>query len=81
MNNKAVTKKAKVSFFSSYALRQIAQLFGRHEEEIEIMESDGSDGTKLTPLRQFVHYFLTELCCSQQTGIVFPCRQPVYPGR
>jgi hypothetical protein len=80
VNNKAVTKKTKVSFFTSYALYQIALLLGRHEEEIEIIESNGLDGTK-TLLRKFAYSFLTELCCSQQTGIVFPCQQPVYPGR
>lgn len=83
VHNKAISKKAKVAFFNSYALGQIAKLFGRREEQIEIIDESeaASTGTKLTLMCEFVHGFLIDLCCSQQTGIAFPCKQPISPGR
>ncbi|XP_051521576.1 nucleolar pre-ribosomal-associated protein 1 isoform X2 [Myxocyprinus asiaticus] len=72
IQNKTITKTQKVRLFSPSVLAQIASLY-RWNGIVDISTDDeekGEGGKRI--VRELVHNFLLDLCCSRKHGISFP---------
>ncbi|XP_056613383.1 nucleolar pre-ribosomal-associated protein 1 [Triplophysa dalaica] len=74
VQNKAIRKTQKVRFFSASILAQIASLYKWNgivdvvtDDEEEQKDREGGQGI----VRELVHKFLLDLCCSRKYGISF----------
>ncbi|XP_032332286.1 LOW QUALITY PROTEIN: nucleolar pre-ribosomal-associated protein 1 [Camelus ferus] len=73
VHNKNITKTQKVRFFSGQVLNHIASLYswnGIVDVSLESIETSAEDAGKAM-VRELVHNFLTDLCCSLKHGINF----------
>ncbi|KAM9319582.1 nucleolar pre-ribosomal-associated protein 1 [Gastrophryne carolinensis] len=75
IHNKAVTKTQKVRFFTSAILNHIASLY-RWNGIVDVNTKDVQDvkdpkEAGKSMIRELVHNFLTDLCCSLKHGINF----------
>nr|XP_006216094.1 nucleolar pre-ribosomal-associated protein 1 isoform X1 [Vicugna pacos] len=73
VHNKNITKTQKVRFFSGQVLNHIASLYnwnGIVDVSLENIETSAEDAGKAM-VRELVHNFLTDLCCSLKHGINF----------
>uniref|UniRef100_A0A8C1RHY7 URB1 ribosome biogenesis homolog n=1 Tax=Cyprinus carpio TaxID=7962 RepID=A0A8C1RHY7_CYPCA len=72
VQNKTITKTQKVRFFSASILGQIASLYkwnGIVDVSVAEKEKDEGEGKRI--VRELVHNFLLDLCCSRKHGISF----------
>ncbi|XP_069492442.1 nucleolar pre-ribosomal-associated protein 1 [Ambystoma mexicanum] len=75
VRNKDISKTQKVHFFTSNVLNQIASLYRWNgivdvsTDDIEASQQHGEAGKHI--IRELVHNFLMELCCSLKHGINF----------
>ncbi|XP_067306200.1 nucleolar pre-ribosomal-associated protein 1 isoform X2 [Pseudorasbora parva] len=72
VQNKTITKTQKVRFFSASVLRQIASLYkwnGIVDVSMDEKEKDEEAGKRI--VRELVHNFLLDICCSRKHGISF----------
>ncbi|KAG1935310.1 nucleolar pre-ribosomal-associated protein [Pimephales promelas] len=72
VQNKTITKTQKVRFFSASVLRQIASLYkwnGIVDVSMDEKEKDEEAGRRI--VRELVHNFLLDICCSRKHGISF----------
>nr|XP_019585736.1 PREDICTED: nucleolar pre-ribosomal-associated protein 1 [Rhinolophus sinicus] len=73
VHNKNITKTQKVRFFTGQLLNHIASLYswnGIVDVNLENTEASAEDAGK-TMVRELVHHFLMDLCCSLKHGINF----------
>ncbi|XP_006886816.1 PREDICTED: nucleolar pre-ribosomal-associated protein 1 [Elephantulus edwardii] len=73
VHNKNITKTQKVRFFTGQLLNQIATLYswkGITDVDTESVKDSAEDAGK-TMVRELVHNFLMDLCCSLKHGINF----------
>nr|XP_036870514.1 nucleolar pre-ribosomal-associated protein 1 isoform X1 [Manis javanica] len=73
VHNKNITKTQKVRFFTGQLLNHIASLYswnGIIDVDLENAETSAEDAGK-TMVRELVHSFLMDLCCSLKHGINF----------
>ncbi|XP_075053263.1 nucleolar pre-ribosomal-associated protein 1 isoform X2 [Mixophyes fleayi] len=75
IHNKAITKTQKLRFFTSMLLNHIASLY-RWSGVVDVSTQDvqGTNDSKEAGklmIRELVHNFLTDLCCSLKHGINF----------
>ncbi|XP_005638888.1 nucleolar pre-ribosomal-associated protein 1 isoform X1 [Canis lupus familiaris] len=73
VHNKNITKTQKVRFFTGQLLNHIAALYswnGIVDVNLENVEASAEDAGK-TMVRELVHTFLMDLCCSLKHGINF----------
>ncbi|KAG8518530.1 Nucleolar pre-ribosomal-associated protein 1 [Galemys pyrenaicus] len=73
VHNKHITKTQKVLFFTGQLLNHIASLYkwnGVVDVSLEDVKAPAEDAGK-TVVRELVHSFLTDLCCSLKHGINF----------
>ncbi|XP_028348869.1 nucleolar pre-ribosomal-associated protein 1 [Physeter macrocephalus] len=73
VHNKNITKTQKVRFFTGQVLNHIASLYswkGIVDVSLESVETSAEDAGK-TMVRELVHNFLMDLCCSLKHGINF----------
>ncbi|XP_054556286.1 nucleolar pre-ribosomal-associated protein 1 isoform X2 [Talpa occidentalis] len=73
VHNKHVTKTQKVRFFTGQLLNHIASLYkwnGISDVSLEDVKASAEDAGK-TMVRELVHTFLMDLCCSLKHGINF----------
>ncbi|XP_061049977.1 nucleolar pre-ribosomal-associated protein 1 isoform X2 [Eubalaena glacialis] len=73
VHNKNITKTQKVRFFTGQVLNHIASLYswkGIVDVSLENVETSAEDAGK-TMVRELVHNFLMDLCCSLKHGINF----------
>ncbi|KAM8813060.1 nucleolar pre-ribosomal-associated protein 1 [Rhynchonycteris naso] len=73
VHNKNITKTQKVHFFTGQLLTHIASLYGWNgvvDVDLEHAEASVEDAGK-TMVRELVHNFLMDLCCSLKHGINF----------
>nr|XP_045005355.1 nucleolar pre-ribosomal-associated protein 1 isoform X2 [Jaculus jaculus] len=76
VHNKNITKTQKVRFFSGQLLNHIASLYGWNgvadvtPENADSAEVSAEEAGK-TMVRELVHNFLMDLCCSRKHGINF----------
>uniref|UniRef100_A0A3Q2DX97 URB1 ribosome biogenesis homolog n=1 Tax=Cyprinodon variegatus TaxID=28743 RepID=A0A3Q2DX97_CYPVA len=71
--NKAITKTQKVRFFTPAVLANIASLY-KWNGIVDATANDDtqdSDAAGLSVVRELVHSFLVDLCCSRKHGISF----------
>ncbi|XP_043115226.1 nucleolar pre-ribosomal-associated protein 1 [Puntigrus tetrazona] len=74
VQNKSITKTQKVRFFSSYILGQIAALYkwnGIMDVSVSEKKNKKDEGEGKRIVRELVHNFLLDLCCSRKHGISF----------
>uniref|UniRef100_A0A673LCI1 URB1 ribosome biogenesis homolog n=1 Tax=Sinocyclocheilus rhinocerous TaxID=307959 RepID=A0A673LCI1_9TELE len=72
VQNKTITKTQKVRFFSPSILGQFASLYkwnGIVDVSVAEKEKDEGEGKRI--VRELVHNFLLDLCCSRKHGISF----------
>ncbi|XP_048016358.1 LOW QUALITY PROTEIN: nucleolar pre-ribosomal-associated protein 1 [Megalobrama amblycephala] len=72
VQNKTITKTQKVRFFSPSILRQISSLYkwnGIVDVRMDENENDEEAGKRI--VRELVHNFLLDICCSRKNGISF----------
>uniref|UniRef100_A0A452ERG4 URB1 ribosome biosis homolog n=1 Tax=Capra hircus TaxID=9925 RepID=A0A452ERG4_CAPHI len=73
VHNKNITKTQKVRFFTGQVLNHIASLYswkGIVDVSLDSVETSAEDAGK-TMVRELVHNFLMDLCCSLKHGINF----------
>ncbi|XP_012587730.1 PREDICTED: nucleolar pre-ribosomal-associated protein 1 isoform X2 [Condylura cristata] len=73
VHNKHITKTQKVRFFTGQLLNHIASLYrwnGIVDVSLDEVKASAEDAGK-TMVRELVHTFLTDLCCSLKHGINF----------
>ncbi|XP_020764535.2 LOW QUALITY PROTEIN: nucleolar pre-ribosomal-associated protein 1 [Odocoileus virginianus] len=73
VHNKNITKTQKVHFFTAQVLNHIASLYswkGIVDVSLDTVEASAEDAGK-TMVRELVHNFLMDLCCSLKHGINF----------
>ncbi|KAM5278399.1 nucleolar pre-ribosomal-associated protein 1 [Hipposideros larvatus] len=73
VHNKNITKTQKVRFFTGQLLNHIASLYswnGIVDVDLENTEASAEDAGR-TMVRELVHHFLVDLCCSLKHGINF----------
>lgn len=73
VHNKNITKTQKVRFFTGQVLNHIASLYswkGIVDVSLDSVETSAKDAGK-TMVRELVHNFLMDLCCSLKHGINF----------
>ncbi|KAM6224025.1 nucleolar pre-ribosomal-associated protein 1 [Rhynchocyon petersi] len=73
VHNKNITKTQKVRFFTAQLLNHIASLYswkGITDVDTDSVEAS-ADGAGRTVVRELVHTFLLDLCCSLKHGINF----------
>uniref|UniRef100_A0A8C1ACR5 URB1 ribosome biogenesis homolog n=1 Tax=Cyprinus carpio carpio TaxID=630221 RepID=A0A8C1ACR5_CYPCA len=68
VQNKTITKTQKVRFFSASILGQIASLY-KWNGIVDVSVKDEGEGKRI--VRELVHNFLLDLCCSRKHGISF----------
>uniref|UniRef100_A0A3Q2CMY5 URB1 ribosome biogenesis homolog n=1 Tax=Cyprinodon variegatus TaxID=28743 RepID=A0A3Q2CMY5_CYPVA len=68
--NKAITKTQKVRFFTPAVLANIASLY-KWNGIVDATTEQDSDAAGLSVVRELVHSFLVDLCCSRKHGISF----------
>uniref|UniRef100_A0A8C1ACV5 URB1 ribosome biogenesis homolog n=1 Tax=Cyprinus carpio carpio TaxID=630221 RepID=A0A8C1ACV5_CYPCA len=74
VQNKTITKTQKVRFFSASILGQIASLYkwnGIVDVSVAEKEKQKDEGEGKRIVRELVHNFLLDLCCSRKHGISF----------
>ncbi|KAF4103830.1 nucleolar pre-ribosomal-associated protein 1 [Onychostoma macrolepis] len=74
VQNKTITKTQKVRFFSASILGQIASLYkwnGIVDVSVAEKEKRKDEGEGKRIVRELVHNFLLDLCCSRKHGISF----------
>ncbi|XP_072525451.1 nucleolar pre-ribosomal-associated protein 1 isoform X2 [Salminus brasiliensis] len=69
VHNPAISKSKKVRFFSASTLAQIASLY-KWNGIVDTLTVHSQEGGKLL-VRELVHNFLLDLCCSHKHGISF----------
>uniref|UniRef100_A0A8C1VHV4 URB1 ribosome biogenesis homolog n=1 Tax=Cyprinus carpio TaxID=7962 RepID=A0A8C1VHV4_CYPCA len=70
VQNKTITKTQKVRFFSASILGQIASLYKWNGiVDVSVKQKDEGEGKRI--VRELVHNFLLDLCCSRKHGISF----------
>ncbi|XP_034022476.1 nucleolar pre-ribosomal-associated protein 1 [Thalassophryne amazonica] len=72
--NKAISKTQKVRFFTPAVLANIASLYkwnGIVDANAEDPTIEGCEDAGLSVVRELVHSFLLDLCCSRKHGISF----------
>ncbi|XP_073674485.1 nucleolar pre-ribosomal-associated protein 1 [Garra rufa] len=72
VKNRTITKTQKVRFFSPSILGQIASLYkwnGIVDVSVDEKQKDEDEGKRI--VRELVHNFLLDLCCSRKHGIIF----------
>uniref|UniRef100_A0A8C3VSQ9 URB1 ribosome biosis homolog n=1 Tax=Catagonus wagneri TaxID=51154 RepID=A0A8C3VSQ9_9CETA len=73
VHNKNITKTQKVRFFTGQVLTHLASLYnwkGIVDVRLEHVQTSAEDAAK-TMVRELVHNFLMDLCCSLKHGINF----------
>uniref|UniRef100_A0A673LFQ1 Nucleolar pre-ribosomal-associated protein 1 C-terminal domain-containing protein n=1 Tax=Sinocyclocheilus rhinocerous TaxID=307959 RepID=A0A673LFQ1_9TELE len=70
VQNKTITKTQKVRFFSPSILGQFASLYKWNGiVDVSVKQKDEGEGKRI--VRELVHNFLLDLCCSRKHGISF----------
>ncbi|KAF0880051.1 NPA1P protein, partial [Crocuta crocuta] len=72
VHNKNITKTQKVRFFTGQLLNHIAALYGWNGlVDVNVEHAKTSEDAGKTMVRELVHTFLMDLCCSLKHGINF----------
>lgn len=72
VQNKTITKTQKVRFFSASVLVQITSLYRWNGiVDVNVDEEEKVEGGGKRIMRELVHNFLMDLCCSRKHGISF----------
>ena len=67
-------KRTKSGFFTSYALKQMAQLLTQQTEGSIQVTDDITGSTESVTLREVVFEFLLKLCTDFQHGVCYRCK-------
>ncbi|KAK2846727.1 hypothetical protein Q5P01_009726 [Channa striata] len=72
--NKAISKTQRVRFFTPAVLASIASLYkwnGIEDATTDDNTMENSENAGISIIRELVHSFLLDLCCSRKHGIIF----------